>query len=303
MSDGRAMPAGWLAAMVGALAAIVGCVLFVVWSNQAPDPAPPIPVPTAPAPLPPGTGVELGGEGVEVVQPDPGPGSVATVDEPPTDGVGGEVYVKSPAFKGRQRLNAGLWYPSGGFHGAWDVGVWSGTPVFAARDARVVGARTGVPNRPSGPGGPSNWVLICADVNGKPATLYYQHLASAKVKAGQQVKKGQKLGLSGNSGNSSGPHLHLSAQYLRAGQTCKNIGQRTADAQRYDYLSRSGARIFAPALWWDTRKVIVLKRAHSVEWVARKHDLLAKKLCKLNPAVKNCTAQKRLKAGARVRIS
>jgi murein DD-endopeptidase MepM/ murein hydrolase activator NlpD len=36
----------------------------------------------------------------------------------------------------------------------------------------------------------------------------YCHLSRVKVKAGQRVKKGQILGYSGNTGNSTGPHLH-----------------------------------------------------------------------------------------------
>lgn len=36
----------------------------------------------------------------------------------------------------------------------------------------------------------------------------YCHLSRVSVKVGQNVKVGQQLGLSGNTGNSTGPHLH-----------------------------------------------------------------------------------------------
>jgi len=45
----------------------------------------------------------------------------------------------------------------------------------------------------------------------------YGHLSKVEVKAGQQVEKGQLLGLTGSTGRSTGPHLHYELRV--AGQT------------------------------------------------------------------------------------
>jgi murein DD-endopeptidase MepM/ murein hydrolase activator NlpD len=52
-------------------------------------------------------------------------------------------------------------------------------------------------------------------VNGKTTkyTSYYCHLASIKVKAGDIVSKDTVIGIMGTTGNSTGPHLHLSIAY------------------------------------------------------------------------------------------
>jgi murein DD-endopeptidase MepM/ murein hydrolase activator NlpD len=42
------------------------------------------------------------------------------------------------------------------------------------------------------------------------ATTYYLHMSRLDVTAGQHVRQGQVIGLSGNTGHSTGPHLHFS---------------------------------------------------------------------------------------------
>ncbi|MFA7265147.1 MAG: peptidoglycan DD-metalloendopeptidase family protein [Candidatus Nanopelagicales bacterium] len=260
-----------LAPVVIALA-IIAALGIVLGLPESPGPVPaPTPTVSTPAPLPPATGIDGEGiaEGIDPaqVQPDglpsdpqllpdkvqavPDPGAGANALEVPTEeyGVGGEIYVSSPAFKKKQRLAAGFYYPSGSLHGAWDVGIWTGTKVYAATDGTIVGKRDGVRNNPPGynpgSGAASNWLLLCKDSK----VLYYQHLSPGiDVKRGAKVKRGQPLGESGNSGNSTGPHLHLSAS--TSPWACKNITQARAESIRYRYLSKPSARIFAPSKFW-----------------------------------------------------
>lgn len=83
-------------------------------------------------------------------------------------------------------------------HGAIDIGVYSGTPIYACGDGYVMVS--------SYNGARGVYVMIKHADN-----LYtlYQHLNSSSVKVGQTVKRGQLIAYSGNTGISSGPHLHL----------------------------------------------------------------------------------------------
>ena len=54
---------------------------------------------------------------------------------------------------------------------------------------------------------------VIIDHNIDYVTLY-AHLSQAFVREGDVVRKGQVIGLSGSTGNSTGPHLHFEVRYL-----------------------------------------------------------------------------------------
>ena len=89
-----------------------------------------------------------------------------------------------------------------------DYGVPTGTPVKAIADGTI----TGVVNTFAGSGGR---MIFQSFPSGHNAD--YLHLSRIDVVAGQQVKQGQVIGLSGASGlgkeNGYGPHLHLSVRF------------------------------------------------------------------------------------------
>jgi murein DD-endopeptidase MepM/ murein hydrolase activator NlpD len=104
----------------------------------------------------------------------------------------------------------GVYYPH--FHTGLDIGVGTGTPVAAAAAGTVVLAttNTGSDGRPVGYG---SYVLIS---HGGGLFTLYAHLSRLEVAAGQRLLGGQVIGLSGSTGNSTGPHLHFE---VRRGDT------------------------------------------------------------------------------------
>jgi len=91
------------------------------------------------------------------------------------------------------------------FHTGIDLSVPLGTPVFAAADGVVVLARP-MTDAAGALVGYGNCIIIQHDAGLK--TLY-GHLLAIGVKEGEQVKRGQLIGLVGSTGNSTGPHTHF----------------------------------------------------------------------------------------------
>jgi len=82
-------------------------------------------------------------------------------------------------------------------HNGLDFGIVEGTPVKATMEGKVISA--GWNDQ-----GYGNLVIV---QNGDYQT-YYAHLSSIPVKAGDLINAGSTIGLSGNTGRSTGPHLH-----------------------------------------------------------------------------------------------
>lgn len=97
------------------------------------------------------------------------------------------------------KITAQMYYSSGKYHGAVDFGVSVGTPVYAAADGIVVTSTWG--------GSDSYGYYVKIKHYNGYYTLY-AHASSLVAKVGQEVKQGDLIMYSGNTGNSTGPHLH-----------------------------------------------------------------------------------------------
>ena len=83
-------------------------------------------------------------------------------------------------------------------HRGVDIAVAEGTPIQAVQDGRVVSA---------GDDGDYGLCVVIEDDKGYQSR--YAHCSSISVTAGQEVKRGDVIAAVGNTGNSTGAHLHL----------------------------------------------------------------------------------------------
>lgn len=100
------------------------------------------------------------------------------------------------------RGNPGLSQGYSRIHKGIDISVGEGTPVYATADGVVSHA---------GPGAraPGVWGGNEVHIRGGGLERWFAHLSQILVRPGEQVKQGQLIGKSGNTGISSGPHLHF----------------------------------------------------------------------------------------------
>lgn len=93
---------------------------------------------------------------------------------------------------------------NGSGHNGIDFGTKVGTPIYSAAAGTVLG--TGNTDTACSGVSYGKWVLI---KHGNGLSTLYAHLSVIQVNAGDMVTAKQKIGLSGNTGYSTGPHLHF----------------------------------------------------------------------------------------------
>ncbi|MFF3445904.1 transglycosylase family protein [Streptomyces sp. NPDC002667] len=112
---------------------------------------------------------------------------------------------------------------SKGYHTGVDFPVPTGTSVAAVAAGHVVSA---------GWGGSFGYQVVIRHADGR--YTQYGHLSAIAVKDGQSVVAGQRIGRSGSTGNSTGPHLHFEVR------TGPGFG---SDVDPVAYLRAGGVRI------------------------------------------------------------
>jgi murein DD-endopeptidase MepM/ murein hydrolase activator NlpD len=134
-----------------------------------------------------------------------------------------------------------------------------GEDILAVADGVVAATKDGIPeNTP----GPTRAVPITPDTIGGNYVIldlgsgrfgFYAHLqpGSLRVKIGDKVRRGQVIGLVGNSGNSNAPHLHF---HLIDGNS-------PLEAEGLPYLFESFEVQTAPTVWEARRNQLPLQNA------------------------------------------
>ncbi|MEV7675275.1 peptidoglycan DD-metalloendopeptidase family protein [Streptomyces sp. NPDC088752] len=98
-------------------------------------------------------------------------------------------------------------YQTGG--SLWSSGSHSGVDFHAAYGSRVVSVGSGTVVEAGWGGAYGNNIVIRMHDG---TYTQYGHLSSIGVYVGQTVEPGQQIGISGSTGNSTGPHLHFEAR-------------------------------------------------------------------------------------------
>lgn len=111
------------------------------------------------------------------------------------------------------------------FHEGMDFSAPVGTPVYATADGRVASA--------GWQGLYGNLIEIDHGYNYKTR---YAHLSQVKVRAGQTVHRGDLIGLVGNTGKSTGPHLHYEVRLRGQAQNPVNYYYFDLSPEQYDEI-------------------------------------------------------------------
>jgi murein DD-endopeptidase MepM/ murein hydrolase activator NlpD len=93
------------------------------------------------------------------------------------------------------------WVSASEFHSGIDIGAAVGTPVKAPAPGTVVFAGRH----------PEYGIALVID-HGNDTKSLYGHLSKLSVAADQKIRRGDVIALTGNTGRSSGPHLHYEIQ-------------------------------------------------------------------------------------------
>ncbi len=114
-------------------------------------------------------------------------------------------------------VTAVAWYYPASFGGGWhpglDIGNGTGTPIKAPASGVVLATGNGM--------GYGNFMITAHQVGNSTYTFIYGHL-NGYASFGSSIKQGQTIAYMGNTGNSTGPHLHIEV-FKHSGKSLSSV--------------------------------------------------------------------------------
>lgn len=172
-------------------------------------------------------------------------------------------------------------------HKGIDIDLNKGDRVVAAFDGKVR-----IAERRGGYGN----VVVIMHPNGLETV--YAHLSKIKVKEGQVVLSGQMIGLGGNTGHSTGSHLHFEVRYkshaLNPSTFISFEENKLMDNVIVLKKTRNGVNAYPINAGFHT-----VQKGESWNLIAKKYGMKGKELCTLNGTLKRYY----LKPGQKIRVN
>jgi len=179
----------------------------------------------------------------------------------------------------------------GRFHFGTDLALRVGDPVRAAFSGKV--RIIDFDRRGFG-----HYVVIRHD-NG--FETLYAHLSRVLVEHDQFVTAGDTIALGGNSGRSTGPHLHFEIRYLGNAINPENIIDFSTGTLRNDYYVMTRAGTFAyrrEVAALQAAQYVTVRSGDTLGHIARRHGTTVQRLCQLN----GITPRTIIRPGQRLRV-
>ncbi len=185
------------------------------------------------------------------------------------------------------KVNSNFGFRRYRWHPGIDLDLNIGDPVYATFDGIVRMSNYAK-------GGYGRYIVL-RHYNG--LETLYAHLSKSLVEVGQEVKAGQEIGKGGNTGRSTGPHLHYEVRYQ---------GHTFNPAEIYDFeLNRIKTNLFrlSPDHFkhlTNRRQVIyhVVEKGDTISALSQSYGISIRNLCRLN----GISASTKLKIGRKLRV-
>ncbi len=173
-----------------------------------------------------------------------------------------------PPFVGRKSSDFG--YRRYRYHYGVDIKLYRGDTVKAAFEGVV---------RISQYDGDYGHVVVIRHNNG--LETLYGHLSKRKVKEGDKVEAGEVIGLGGNTGRSTGSHLHFEARYKGEPINPNSLIEWETGYLCHDTLQLNGEH-FEYLIEVRKRKYHKIRSGDTLSGIARRYGTTITQLCRLN---------------------